>query len=620
MAARVLLGIALAVHLLYAALPLPLLATEGSDALVPAVAAVVPLLGLAWAASRYRYRPHRWSVVSLAVAAVQALGATAAIVVHLRPTEFHPALNLVVYLALWLPPTLFAWLAGRALLARPAEVLGTSPYQVNFPLRAVEKASANTDSVVVTDRAVEVWVQRAAGEPMLLAPGQKRGRVPWKTLPLNDITAATVRSAVPGEAPWAVLRNGPSQSVPSGEVAVVRFGTTDQVLPVEDPAKFAELIRVRTGRAPASRVAGPERELDAHVPEVLPAPEPVGPAVHPTRGPDDPLPTGPGLVARWLIAAPLALIGTAGLPLAVLLATGATAGFLAWTGVAVVVWLLNLRVPRVWGRVAFLPVPLALMWLATQQEWLLALPLVLCPVLGRLAGAVFTNWRGTDLGGSAVEVPFALRTGERLHVQRDRLVREADAKGVLPYALWLADVTLVQCGVRAAPEAGEWQSPGGYRTPVFDSPWLRIVAGRQQWLMATGELRLVAALVTARAATAAPAPPDHLDLAGWYRLRAWAVAKTDGGIVKLGLRKNGIGWRLGLAAVAGGFAFLLLPLAAALVPGAVCAVIALAALGDWARLRPRLREAEHHSLPPGSPNWGEVRPDHAPVFAYQPWA
>ena len=232
---------------------------------------------------------------------------------------------------------------------------------------------------------------------------------------------------------------------------------------------------------------------------------------------------------------------------------------------------------------------------------------------------MFTNWRGTDVGGSAVEVPFKLLTGERLHLQANRLVREPSARTGLPFALWLADVSLVQCGTRAAPEVGDWHSPGGRPTAVFDSTWLRIVAGRQQWFMPTRDLRLIADLVKARAATATPAPPDDLDLAGWHRLRVWAAAKTGGGIAKLGLRKNGIGWRLFVAAAAGSFAFMLLPLAPARVPGLVCAVIAVIALVDWARLRPGLRQAEHHSLPPGSPNWGEVRPDHAPVFAYQPW-
>ncbi|PRY43329.1 hypothetical protein [Umezawaea tangerina] len=610
---RFLLVLTLAIHLLYAALPLPLLATEKSDMLVPAVLAVAPLFALAWFGARNRYRSHRWPAVSLFTAAVQAMGATAAIVVHLRPLGLNPALNILVYVLLPLPPAFCAWLAHRAVTSAAPATLGGTPHHVSFPTRAVRKSFWSNDSVVVTDEALEVWLQRGATEPKELPPGAKLGSVPWKAIRLDDITSVGVRAAVPDEAPWAVLRNGPSESVPSGEVVVVRIGAEDQVLPVVKAEAFAELVRARTGRALPSRVDRPEVVLDTHVAEVLPAPDPVGPKVYAVRGPDEPLPTGPGLTARWLIAAPPALVGVAGLPLALLLATSATAGFLAWIGVAIVAWLCNLRVPRVWGRVAFLPVPVTLMWLVVQRQWLFALALVLCPVLGRLAGAVFTNWRGTDLGGSGVEVPFKLQSGERLFVQEDRLVRKTH--GVPQFALWLTDLGLVQCGVRTAPEAGRWQSPGGLGHAVFDSTWLRVVAGPQQWLLPTPELRLIAELVKARAANAAPAPPDDLDLDGWHRLRAWAVTRTSGG----GVQARIPGWRLFVAAVAGGFAFLLLPAAPMLVPGLVAAVIAVIALVDWARIRPRMREAEHHSLPPGSPDWGEVRPDHAPVLGYQPW-
>lgn len=617
MLTRIFLLLALAFHLVYAALPVSLLATQPSNAAVPSVLAVAPLLGLLWFGWQRRHKPHHWVVVSLGTAVVQSLGAMAAITMHLRPTRLHPALNVLGYLALCVLPVLCAWLAQRVLVARPGAALGATPHHVSFPTRAVRKSFWNTDSVVVTDEALEIWLQRGATEPKDLPPGAKLGKVPWKAIPLNDITAVGVRAAVPNEAPWAVLRNGPSQSVPAGDVVVVRTGTEDQVLPVEKAAAFADLIRTRTGRALSSHVEQPVRELDVHVPEVLPAPDPVGPKVYPTRGPDEPLPTGPGMTARWLIAAPLALVGVVGVPLVLLLTTSATAGFLAWIGVALVAWLCTLRVPRVWVGVAFLPVPLTLMWLATQQRWLFALTLVLCPVLAGLAGAVFTRWRGTDLGGSAVEVPFPLTSGERLFVQEDRLVRRS--RGVVAQALWLADVDLVQCGARSAPEVGKWQSPGGRLHVVFDSTWLRVVAGPQQWLMPTPDLRLIANLVKARAATAAPAPPDDLDLAGWYRLRAWAVARTSGGGVETRRPIYGIGWRLFVAACAGNFAFLLLPLTPARIPGLVAAAIAVIALVDWARVRPRLRRAEHHSLPPGSPHWGEVRPDHAPVFAYQPW-
>jgi hypothetical protein len=613
MPTRIFLGLALAVHLGYAAFPLSLLVTGTSGAALPAVAAVAPLLGLLWFAVRHGSRSHRWVAVSLGTAVVQSAGMMAAIVLALRPTELHAGVNLLVYFALLVPPALLAWLAQRA--TRTAD----SPHQTEFPTRAVRKSFWDNDSVVVTDEAVEIWVQRGATEPEQETPLHRLGKVPWKAIPLADITAVGVRAAVPDEPPWVVLHNGPSSSVPAGDVVVVRTDTEDQVLPVEDAATLARLIRTRTGRDLPFHAEQPEPERDAHVAEVLPAPDPVGPEVHAVRGPDEPLPTGPGLSVRWLVAAPVALAGVVGLPLVLLLTTGATWGFLAWTGVALVAWLANLRTPRVWGRVALLPVPLGLMWLVVHRQWLFALALVLCPVLGRLAGAVFTSWRGTDLGGSGVEVPFKLPNGERLHLQRNRLVRQPRGPGVVPYALWLADVTLAQCGVRSAAEVQTWHSPGGYGIAVQGSTWLRIVAGRQQWLMPTPEPRLIAELVKARKETAAPAPADDLDLAGWYRLREWVVAKTYGGLVQFGTTQKGIGWRLFVAAVAGGFAFMLLPLAPMRVPGLAVAVIALVALADWVRLRPGVRRAQHHSLPPGSPNWGEVRPDHAPVLGYQPW-
>jgi hypothetical protein len=616
--ARFLLVLTFAIHLVYAVLPLPLLATQPSNAAIPAVLAVAPLVGLLWFARRHRYKPHNWPTVSLIAAVIQSAGAIAAIVLYLRPTELHPALNLLGYLVLWLPPLLCAWLAQRVLLAPPSAELGNTPYQVRFQTRATQKSFWSNDSVVVTGEALEIELHAATSERRPVV-GEKPKRAPWKTVPLNDITAVGVRAAIPNEAPWAVLRNGPSRSVPVGDVVVVQTRTEEQVLPVEHARRFVELLHTRTGRALPSVVAEPVAELDTHVAEVLPAPEPTGPKVHATTAPGGPLPTGPGLSVRWLIAVPLALAGIAGVPLFLLLKTSAPIAFAAWIGVAVVVWLLNLRVPRVWGRVATLPVPLTLMWLAVDRQWILAPALLLCPILGRLAGAAFTNWRGTDLGGSAVEVPFRGLSGDLLFLQKDRLVHESRSKAHLPYAVWLADIDLIQSGARVGTEIAWWQLPGGLRNGVGNSPLLRVVAGRQQWILPTNENRLIAELIGKRAETAAPAPADDLDLAGWYRLRTWAVSKTYGSILRFGLRKDGIGWRLFAASIAGSLAGLLLQYRAALIPGLVCAALAVLLLANWARLRPELRRAEHNPLPPGSPDWGETRPDHAPVEGYQPW-
>lgn len=611
---NLLLLLAGAIHLAYAALPLSLLAGEPDAAVVPSALGVLPLLGLLWIAWRkgLRYRPQQWPMASLLTAVVQAAGAMAALNLHLG--GLHPAVNILLYLLLWIPPAFVAWVAQYALVEPPSAELGQSPYHVPFRVRTREKSLWDSDSVTMTEDALKIHVRVGAAE----APR----RAPWKTVPLNEITAAGVRAAVPGEPPWVTPRNGPGLAVPSGEVAVVRTHAGDQVLPIAHAKAFVEVLRARTGRALASLPADPPAVLEGHVPEVLPAPEPTGHRVTAIRAPEEAPPTGPGLTTRWLIAVPLALLGIVGVPVTLLVITSAAPVYLAWVGVALVVWLLNLRTPRVWGRVAFLPVPLTLLSLGIAQAWLPALALLLSPILGRLAGAVFTNWRGTDLGGSKVEVPFAPRDGGLLFLQAERLVLETRGGGpqVIPYALRLHDVEVVQAGARVGSEIGWWQFPGGVTTGLPTGPLLRVVAGPQQWVLPMAQPRLLAELIRARAAAASPTSADDpADVDAWHRLRAWAVKQTVGSIMRLGLRKKGIGWRLFAASAAGTFAWMLLPTEVMRIPGAACAVLAVGLLADWARLRPRLRVAEDNPLPPGSPNWGETRSDHAPVEGWQPW-
>ncbi|MEO6091119.1 MAG: hypothetical protein ABIQ18_49250, partial [Umezawaea sp.] len=87
MRTRIFLNLALAVHLAYAAFPLPLLATRPSEAALPAVFAVAPLLGLLWFRWRHGSKSHRWVAASLGTAVVQSAGMMAAIVLNLRPND-----------------------------------------------------------------------------------------------------------------------------------------------------------------------------------------------------------------------------------------------------------------------------------------------------------------------------------------------------------------------------------------------------------------------------------------------------------------------------------------------------------------------------------------------------
>ncbi|WP_158851396.1 hypothetical protein [Saccharothrix deserti] len=586
----------LVVHVAYAAVAVLLF--PPAFPLVAAVGGLVVALVVGW---RQRFRPRNWTVPVLVVSAVQALGVTGAVADRF---DTHPALNAVLYLALLMAPMALVRWAARSVPALDGR------YEAEFAVRTHAQPFWYSDSVRVTGDALVVEV-RSGGGRMTAQPTVK-------TVPLDRITALGVRQVVAGEPPWITLPDGRGLSVPPGDVVVVRTGTEEHVLPVENPRLFVEAVRGRVGRQLPVDVA-PVVTRGEHVPEVLPAPEPVGVRVHPVHGPHTPLPAGPGPIVRWAAAGALALVALA-IPVVVLLRVSAPVGYLLWVGVVAVVWLLNCRTPRVWGRVAWLLVPVALFALAARQEWAPMPLLLLCPLLGWAAGAVFLRWKGTDLARTAVELPFRTRGGDAVRLQAQRLVVKPGAGGeggAHPQALWLHDVTVNQTGAFTGGDLVVWPRPGGFRTRLGNAPALRVVAGRQQWLLPVDEARLLRELIRHRAGHAAPPPANGLDLEGWHRLRTWAVGATTGSQEGGGFKTTGIGWRLVAAACVGTVGWVLVWLVP--VAGAIGLTLSAALLADWLRVRRRMLVAEHHALPPGSPDWGETRPDHAPLPGWQPW-
>ncbi len=95
------------------------------------------------------------------------------------------------------------------------------------------------------------------------------------------------------------------------------------------------------------------------------------------------------------------------------------------------------------------------------------------------------------------------------------------------------------------------------------------------------------------------------------------------GIAATSLTTTAIGWRLFAASITGNFAWMFILVATTGVNvwiGVVTTVLLTAGLlADWWRVRGRMQLAEHNMLPPGSRNWGETRPDHAPIHGWQPW-
>ncbi len=534
-------------------------------------------------------KPHHWPFVALGVSAAVAI--TAVIVVGSKS----PAVNMPILVGLPLVATYLAHLVSKR-----------APNKVLFEFRVDPRPSWYNDAVEVTDSGLEITAMSGGGRMASSGPTKL-------SYGFNDLLGISTRQAVPGEAPWITLTDGRGLPVPAGDVVVLRTTSGEQVLPVEEPQKFVSLVRSRVAGLPdvhsAAVVTGNSAESGD-------APPPVGEPTTPTQGPAV-SPSGPPLAMRWLVGATLALAGTVVLPAVALLITpGVPWVAPAFAGVAGVVWVLNRNVPRTWGRVALLSVPVSVFWLIGKggYVWVPVL-LVLCPALGHLGGRMFRL--GANLGRN-IEVRVPLRNGASLYVQRDRLVHKLNKShegGVYPQAMWMGDVTLVQPG--AAPNVQPWQVPGGVTMRVGGGPLLRLVARPQQWILPVVQAGELAELIRSRQGT--QAEPTRMSVEEWRELHLWAVRRTTG----LNLSNyvtSGIGWRLFVASVTGSFAWMFITIGLAVWVGILITVPLTAwLLADWWRVRGRMRLAEHNVLPPGSSNWGETRPDHAPIPGWQPW-
>jgi hypothetical protein len=534
-------------------------------------------------------KPHHWPFAALGVSAVVAI--TAVIVVGSKS----PAVNMPILLGIPLVATYLAHLVSKR-----------APGKVLFEFRVDPRPSWYTDAVEVTGDGLEITAVSGGGRMASSGPTRL-------SYGFGDLLGIGTRAATPGEAPWITLTDGRGLPVPAGDVVVLRTTKGEQVLPVEEPQKFVSLVRSRVSGLPDVHSAAVVTDNGA---ESGQAPPPVGEPATPMQGPAV-SPSGPPLAVRWLVGTALALIGTVVLPAVALITTPGVPWIApVFAGVAGVVWVLNRNVPRVWGRVALLSVPMSVLWLISKggYVWVPVL-LVLCPALGHLGGRMFRL--GANLGRN-VEVRVPLRSGASLYVQRDRLVHKLNKShegGVHPQAMWLGDLTLVQPGTSRDVEP--WQVPGGLTTRVGGASLLRLVARPQQWILPVDQAGELAELIRSRQGV--PAAPSAMSVEEWRDLRQWAVRRTTGSD-RGNYKTVGIGWRLFAAAFTGSFAWMFLSLGSAVWVGTVITVPLTAwLLADWWRVRNRMRLAEHNVLPPGSRDWGETRPDHAPIPGWQPW-
>ncbi|TDC95090.1 hypothetical protein E1161_05510 [Saccharopolyspora aridisoli] len=366
-----------------------------------------------------------------------------------------------------------------------------------------------------------------------------------------------------------------------------------------------------------------------HLPEVLPAPPATGSEVTPVAGRASAAPesvAGRRAQAFGLGAAAVVLI-----PLGFVvwglreLEPGVGIAGLVGVAVATAAWLTDARTPRRWGGWALLAaVSAAYVNLGLAPVGLLALvAVVVCPLLARVAQERFTA-PGFDLAELDVEVGFRVYHHQSawLRIGRDRAVlalgRMAGG-GNVDQAIPLAEVSLAQPGEIIGNDS--WPLPGAMAVRLVEGPAVRLVAGKQQWVLNVEDPRLVAAILRRRQSAAWSQRTGPQDLGSWHALREWATAQATTFRKSYRVFRPIVGFVLGVL----GLMLLTMRIAGSgTAPSAWLAAAAMLLGGSfvvgWLRQRTRLGYAELQSLPPNSPPWGDLRPEVAPTPGWRPWS
>lgn len=372
-----------------------------------------------------------------------------------------------------------------------------------------------------------------------------------------------------------------------------------------------------------------------HLPEVLPAPPAVGTEITPVAGRVSAAPEsvpgrraqafGVGAVAVVVIPLGFAVWGMRGLE------PGAGIAGLVGIAVATAAWLADARTPRRWSGWALLAaLSAAYVNLALAPIGLVALVAVIaCPLLARLAHKRFTA-PGFDLAEIDVEVGFEIyrHQSARLRIERDRAVlalKRMAGGGNVDQAIPLSEVKLAQPGEIVGGDS--WPLPGAMAVRLSEGPAVRVVAGKQQWIVNVEDPRLVAAILRRRQSAAWSQRTGPQDLGSWHALRKWATAQTT--TFRNGKKSQSYRvFRPIVGFFAGVLGLMLLTMQIAgggTGPSTWLATAAMLLIGgffvvSWLRQRTRLGHAELQSLPPNSPPWGDPRPEVSPISGWRPWS
>lgn len=634
-----------------------------SGSVVILVLALAPVFGAEWvvrnARDDWRLKPFDWWQYPVLVGLFCSTALMSGLISAGYASAFG-APHITVPAVCFVLGTVFTLWAHRTLARRPSLIAG-SEFWVRLPAGAGRQMWFNQDFVTVTGTAVVLEVRSGAGR-VASQPARKE-------IPLDSVTHLGVRAGIQDDPPWAWLADGRGLPVPPGDVVCVRTREDEHLIPVVESETLESVIsgrvRMLKGRAPQSLalddVAFHADEPTAeHVPEVRPAPSSTGQAAPRGRVVRRDLPPGPGLPTRWAASLLLGVGGVVAVPafvtaVATVSLAGAPGGEDVRAGLAIIGWawlwiagatlagVRSRRSPRRWPWLAVLssaPTAVALVLIGAIDDltpftplgttpWQAAFVTLLAgPTLAAVARVVWTRVPGTDLRSSGVEYPVPLASGAsgRLLVGRDSLVldsRPSGHGGHVRHAMRLSDLALAQTGEVVGATAS-WPFPGGTSLRLREGPVVRLVSGQQQWVVPVADPQLLIEVVTHRAARASNRPWNIDSVEEWRELRAWAARATT--TVRRGqprqARENR--WLIvGLLGALAGTATLAVAVGRDIQNitlwgvGGLAVLASVLVMGFWWRRRRRMRVVQFSALPPGSPPWGEHRPDRAPFTEYQ---
>jgi hypothetical protein len=212
-------------------------------AVVATALTVAPLVILLWRERRSSTaaRPSHWVTRGLATVPVHAGGVGIASVGVFTPTGMTTwSAFLLTTAAVSVVELVPVVLANRALRRPLSADLGEIDIEIFVKIRSSVPwlpSWLSHDDVRLTDEALIITVR----------PGPTWGYA--RCIGLDEIREVEIRRTVDQDGAWFSVADGPVLWPPAGDVVVIHHRLGVQILPVDEPAGFAEVLEARVARA-----------------------------------------------------------------------------------------------------------------------------------------------------------------------------------------------------------------------------------------------------------------------------------------------------------------------------------------------------------------------------------